>query len=201
MSPHPDAPPSPSLNACCHKQLNALGQAQLYRQLPNYGGQSGMVDFSSNDYLGLAHHPEVIAAGQTAAHEFGAGATGSRLLSGNLSCFEALENQVAQFKGTQAALVFSSGYQANSTALAALLSSNVWGTAPLVLTDRLIHASLHHACQLAGVKQVRFAHNDLNHLEQCLKRHRKPGQPALVITETVFGMDGDQLDVAALAEL
>lgn len=182
-------------------QLDELQQVQLRRRLPACPPGSGELDFSSNDYLGLSTHPEVIEAGVVAAQRFGAGATGSRLLSGNLDCFEALEAQVAAFKGSQAALVMNSGYQANSSALAALLDKALWGCVPQVFTDRLNHASLHHACQLAGVRQHRFRHNDLAHLAELLAQTDAANTPKIIVTETVFGMEGDTLPVVELAEL
>jgi 8-amino-7-oxononanoate synthase len=160
------------------------------------------LDFSSNDYLCLAQRGDLVEAGHECAKKYGAGATGSRLLSGNLECFEALEAQVAQFKNAEAALVISSGYQTNASGLAALLDKSLWGgVAPLVFTDRLNHASLHHACQLAGVKQVRFRHNDMAHLAELLNKHADSTQPRIIVSETVFGMEGDLLPVEQLAEI
>ncbi|MDH4396745.1 MAG: 8-amino-7-oxononanoate synthase [Limnobacter sp.] len=194
-----------NLNQRCESELAELDKVGLKRVLPRQAtAQSSveapqLLDFSSNDYLQLSRHPAVLAAGIACAQEHGAGATGSRLLSGNLPCFEALENQVAEFKRSQAALVFATGYQANAGALSTLLDKQLWGEEPVVLTDRLNHASLHHACKLAGVKQVRFRHNDLAHLEELLNKH--PKQQKIIATESVFGMDGDQLPVLALADL
>jgi 8-amino-7-oxononanoate synthase len=167
-------------------------------------------DFSSNDYLCLSQRNDIVEAGQACAKKYGAGATGSRLLSGNLECFEALEAQVAQFKNAEAALVFSSGYQANASGLAALLDKSLWsgvvgGTEPRVFTDRLNHASLHHACQLAGVKQIRFRHNDMAHLAELLNKHTdraaNSAQAKIIVSETVFGMEGDLLPVEQLAAI
>lgn len=159
-------------------------------------------DFSSNDYLCLAQRSEIVEAGHECAKKYGAGATGSRLLSGNLDCFEVLETQVAQFKNAEASLVFSSGYQANASGLAALLDKSLWGgMAPLVFTDRLNHASLHHACQLAGVKQIRFRHNDMAHLSELLDKHADSALPKIIVSETVFGMEGDLLPIEQLAEI
>lgn len=160
-----------------------------------------IADFSHNDYLGLARDPDVIAAACAAAQEHGAGATGSRLLSGNLPLHGALEAQIAAAKGTDAALIFSSGYQANASALAALLDARVLGAEPLVFSDRLNHASLHHACQLMQVRQIRYRHNDLGHLAELLDAHAHAARPRFIVTETVFGMDGDQLDLTALTAL
>lgn len=191
-----------NLNDFALASLDKRRADQLLRTLPDYASGAGnLIDFSSNDYLSLSKNPEVIEAGVQCAKRYGAGSTGSRLLSGNLACFEALEQQIAQFKGTPAALVYSSGYQANATALSVLLDKTLWQADPLLFTDRLNHASLHHACQLAGVRQIRFRHNDLNHLAALLDQHATPNRPSIIVTETVFGMEGDSLHVEALAEL
>ncbi|WP_284279209.1 aminotransferase class I/II-fold pyridoxal phosphate-dependent enzyme [Limnobacter litoralis] len=174
----------------------------LLRTLPDYASAAGnLVDFSSNDYLSLSRNPDIIEAGVDCARRYGAGSTGSRLLSGNLACFEALEAQIAQYKDSPAAIVYSSGYQANSTALSVLLDKTLWQAEPLLFTDRLNHASLHHACQLAGVRQIRFRHNDLSHLAELLEQHAQADRPIVIVTETVFGMEGDSLNIEALAEL
>lgn len=190
-----------NLNQRCELALEALAKEGLKRVLipQNSSQHLRPVDFSSNDYLQLSRHPAILAAGVACAEEYGAGATGSRLLSGNLPCFEALERQVAEFKHSEASLVFATGYQANAGALSTLMDKSLWGEEPLVFTDRLNHASLHHACRLAGVKQIRFRHNDLNHLVELLDKHSS--QPKIIVTETVFGMDGDQLPLLQLAEL
>jgi 8-amino-7-oxononanoate synthase len=182
-------------------ELDAQGQR---RRLPLEA--AGVVaDFSHNDYLGLAHDPELIEAACAAARNNGVGSTGSRLLSGNLSLHVALEADIASAKCTEAALVFGTGYQANATVLAALLDKSVLGAEPLVFADRLNHASLHHGCRLAGVHQQRYRHNDLGHLRELLERSRKEeediARPRFIVAETVFGMDGDVIDMPALAAL
>lgn len=195
-----------NLSQASQQRLEILAKDNLRRALLPCPAHQRQLDFSSNDYLCLSQHQEIIEAGNTCARKYGAGATGSRLLSGNLECFEELEAQVAQFKNAEAALVFSSGYQANSSGLAALLDKQLWGgmgggSEPLVFTDRLNHASLHHACQLAGVKQIRFRHNDMAHLAELLAKQNESTQPKIIVTETVFGMEGDLLPVEQLAEL
>lgn len=158
-------------------------------------------DFSSNDYLGLARRPELLAAAVTAGKVYGAGATGSRLLSGNAALFARFEARIAADKGTESALIFNSGYQANATALATLLDARVLGAAPLVFADRLNHASLHHAMRLCGLRQLRYHHLDLDHLECLLERHAETPQPKWIVTESVFGMDGDVVDIERLTGL
>ena len=110
-----------NLNTASQARMDALQHESLLRSLQACPATSRALDFSSNDYLCLSKHPEVIEAGIECAKRFGAGSTGSRLLSGNLACFEILEEQVAQFKRSEAALVYSSGYQANASGLRCLI--------------------------------------------------------------------------------
>lgn len=166
-----------------------------------FGDGPVLVDFSSNDYLGLSHHPKLIAAAGDYAGLFGAGAGASRLVSGNLDPTDAIERQLAVAKQTEAALIFASGAQANLTILPALLDAKTLGAAPLVYADKLNHASLIQGCIAAGVRQIRFRHNDLEHLQSLLERDHASGQPRFIITESVFSMDGDGPDIKALAAL
>lgn len=191
-----------NLNQASQQHLDLLAEESGKRVLLPCPLDQRKLDFSSNDYLCLSQREDIIEAGHACAKKYGAGATGSRLLSGNLECFEALETQVAQFKNTEAAIVFSSGYQANASGLAALLDKSLWGgIEPLVFTDRLNHASLHHACQLAGVKQIRFRHNDMAHLAELISKYIDSAQPKIIATETVFGMEGDLLPIEPLAKI
>jgi 8-amino-7-oxononanoate synthase len=157
-----------------------------------------LIDFSSNDYLGLATHPLLAerASEWTARHGTGSGA--SRLVTGTSQAVLDLELRIAAFKGTEAALVFASGWQANAATIPALLSAFP-GAA--IFADRLIHASMHAGLGIAGVRQHRFRHNDLDHLEELLGR-KGTGAPArLILTESVFSMDGDVADLARLAQI
>ncbi|MDB5737658.1 MAG: 8-amino-7-oxononanoate synthase [Sphingomonas bacterium] len=153
-----------------------------------------LVDFSSNDYLGLATHPLLAARAAEWGALYGAGSGASRLVTGTHDAHLALEAKIAAFKGTPAALLFPSGWQCNAAVLAALLKA-----APdaLLFTDRLIHASLHAGA--AAHRQIRFRHNDMDHLEALLAGHE--GGPKLIVTESVFSMDGDIADLGRLAEL
>lgn len=160
-----------------------------------------LVDFSSNDYLGLSHHPALIEAACGYAARFGAGAGASRLVSGNLLPLEEIERKLADGKAMEAALVFVSGAQANLTLLPAMLDARVLGAEPLVYADRLNHASLIQGCVAAGVRQIRFRHNDLGHLEELLRRDADSTRPRFIVTESVFSMDGDGPDLQALAAL
>ena len=155
------------------------------------------VDFSSNDYLGLALHPLLAERAADYAARLGAGSGASRLVTGTLDANLALEARVAALKGAEAAMVLASGWQANAALVPALVKA-VPGAA--VFTDRLVHASIHHGCAAAGVREIRFRHNDLAHLEELLASHADA--PArIILTESVFSMDGDRADVAALGAL
>lgn len=198
VSLSPDRP-APDDRYAAH--CRALEAGHLRRRLRPARPAGLVADFSHNDYLGLARSPRLIEAAVQAAREHGVGATGSRLLSGNLAPHEALEQHIAQAKDTEAALVFASGYQANAAVLSALLDAKVLGAEPRVYADRLIHASLHHGLQLAGVRQQRFRHNDLGHLAELLERDAALPGARFIVSETVFGMDGDRLDMAALAAI
>lgn len=160
-----------------------------------------LIDFSSNDYLGLARHPEVVARARAWTGEWGAGARASRLVTGTLELHEQVEAKIAAAKGTEAALILNSGYQANSAILPALLDRGLLGEDALVFTDRLIHASLHAGMAAAGARQVRYRHNDLGHLEELLTLHADKQGTRFILTESVFSMDGDRCDIEALADL
>ncbi|WP_067737787.1 aminotransferase class I/II-fold pyridoxal phosphate-dependent enzyme [Novosphingobium naphthalenivorans] len=156
------------------------------------------IDFSSNDYLGLARHPLLIerACAWTAAQGTGSGA--SRLVTGTSEAHLALEAKIAAFKGTEAALIFASGWQANAAVIPALLAAM---PGAMVFTDRLIHASMHAGIAMAGVRQHRFHHNDLDHLETLLANKGAGAPMRLILTESVFSMDGDRADMTRLAAL
>jgi 8-amino-7-oxononanoate synthase len=172
-------------------------------------GERELVDFASNDYLGLAHHPELKDRSAQWAREYGAGLAASRLITGNHPAYRRLEQRIAELKGTEAALIFGSGFQANSSVLAALLSPKLHGTDPKhrnkpavqVFCDRLNHASFHFGIAAAGVSQIRYRHNDLEHLDQRLRQYSHRETTPLIATESIFSMDGDEVDVAKIREI
>jgi 8-amino-7-oxononanoate synthase len=153
------------------------------------------VDFSSNDYLGLSSHPALVRAAREALERYGVGAGASRLMSGDLAIHHELETAVAEFKGCGAALVFNSGYQANTGIVPAL-----FGRRDGIFADQLCHASQLDGALLSRAKLLRFRHNDPEHLERLLGKHRAGFGRALVMTESVFSMDGDRAPLAALLE-
>ncbi|MCA1906799.1 MAG: aminotransferase class I/II-fold pyridoxal phosphate-dependent enzyme [Magnetospirillum sp.] len=160
-----------------------------------------LLNFSSNDYLGLAQHPLLIERARQWAETYGAGSGASRLVTGHTEAFQRVEEKIAAAKGVEAALVFASGWQLNASVLPALLDRTVWGAEPLVFADRLNHASLIMGCQSAGVKQNRFRHNDLTHLKELLDRTGRLEGPRVIVTESVFSMDGDAPDIDQLVAL
>ncbi len=156
----------------------------------NVGGQS-YLSFCSNDYLGLASHPKLIAALQAGAQQHGVGAGASHLVSGHFDVHRELEQALAEFTGKPAALLFSSGYMANLGMVQALA-----GRGDAVFADKLNHASLNDAMLLSRAEIKRYRHNDMAHLAQLLEQTRE--RRKLVITDAVFSMDGD---IAPLPEL
>jgi glycine C-acetyltransferase/8-amino-7-oxononanoate synthase len=151
--------------------------------------------FASNDYLGLAGHPEVVAAAVEATVSYGAGSGAARLVSGSLPPHQQLEQTLAQFKGTESALTFGSGYLANVGAIPALI-----GRGGLILADRLCHASLIDGCRLSGADLRIYRHNDIEHLKALLSKRRKDRR-TLIVTDGVFSMDGDLAPLPELAAL
>ncbi len=158
-----------------------------------------LLNVSGNDYLGLSRHPALIARGNEWAARHGTGAGASRLVTGSFALHRRIEQRVAAFKGCEAALLFASGWQANASVLPALFGAAA-GQA-LVFSDRLNHASLHHGCLAASVRQLRFRHNDLDHLDALLAARRREPGTRFILTESVFSMDGDRADVARLAAI
>jgi 8-amino-7-oxononanoate synthase len=154
------------------------------------------IDLSSNDYLGLARHPGIIASGKKALDELGSGASASRLLSGDLMIHHKLEEAVAAFKNKEAALVFNSGYQANVG-----IFNSLYGKDDCVFSDRLSHASIVDGLLLSRARVFRFKHNDTNELEDMLKSQRHKFKKAMIVTESIFSMDGDIAPLKALVGL
>ncbi|AIT79900.1 aminotransferase class I/II-fold pyridoxal phosphate-dependent enzyme [Novosphingobium pentaromativorans] len=185
-------------------RIESAGQRRTLRAAALAGGgrviREGreLVDFSSNDYLGLARHPLLIERSREWTARLGTGSGASRLVTGTSDAHLALEARIAQFKGAQAALIFASGWQANAAVIPALLAA-VPGAA--IFTDRLIHASMHAGIAMAGVRQHRFRHNDLDHLETLLADKGRDAPARMILTESVFSMDGDRADMARLAAI
>ncbi len=157
-----------------------------------------LLNFSSNDYLGLATHPALIAAAREAAERYGAGSGASRLVCGSLAPHHELEEALADFKGLPASLVFSSGYAAALGAIGALA-----GRGDIVIIDKLSHACIVDAARISGAALRVFAHNDMDDLESILKwaAGKRGAGNVLVATESIFSMDGDQAPLQAIVDL
>lgn len=185
------------------EEARDAGLQRTARPYPECGGKIKMdgrevLNFASNDYLDLAHHRYVVERAQEALAQYGVGATASRLVTGTLSIHEELEAKLATEKGYPAALLFGSGYLANAGTIPVLAGRN-----DLIIADKLVHASMIDACKLSGAKLIRFAHNDTTALEQRLQQPANCSGRTLIITESVFSMDGDIAplkEIAALAE-
>ncbi|MFG3132211.1 8-amino-7-oxononanoate synthase [Streptomyces tendae] len=174
------------------EQDRARREAGLVRVLRPRPAASPLLDLASNDYLGLARHPEVVEGAAAAARTWGGGATGSRLVTGTTALHAELERELADFCGFEAALVFSSGYAANLAAVTALAPHG-----SLVVSDAGNHASLIDGCRLArGATQV-VGHADPEAVRKALATH---DGPAVAVSDTVFSVDGDAAPLVALAE-
>jgi len=199
-------------NVELEQRLNLLREQNLLRELRRVdspqsphikiGGKT-FLNFSSNDYLGLANDPILKDAALRAIKQFGSGSGASRLLCGSLAPFHELEEALAQFKKTQAALTFSSGYATALGAIGALPGKN-----DVIILDKLVHACIVDAAKLSGAKIRVFAHNDLTDLKEKLfwARNFKSAtgnrQPAiLIVTESIFSMDGDSAPLREMVEL
>lgn len=195
-----------SLDTFARAKLAALERSGLRRTLAGTTRLDGpwvlrdgrpMLSFCCNDYLNLSMHPAVVAAAIEATRQFGVGAGGSRLVTGNHPLYAALEDRLARLKGTEAACVFGSGYLANTGIIPALA-----GKDDLLLVDELAHACIRSGARLAGATVRLFRHNDVAHAGQLLAGARAAHRHALILTDSVFSMDGDLAplhDLAALA--
>jgi 8-amino-7-oxononanoate synthase len=184
-------------------ELAELEKRGLRRSLEPLGGGQGpvvvvdgrpVVNLCSNDYLGLASDPRLVRAAVVATEREGAGAGAARLVAGDLPVHGALERRIARFKGTPSALLFSSGYHANAGVVAALVDRE-----DAIFSDRLNHASIIDGCRLSLARTQRYPHCDVAALDRLLgstKARRK-----LVVTDAVFGMDGDAAPLAAIVEV
>nr|WP_147822526.1 8-amino-7-oxononanoate synthase [Salidesulfovibrio onnuriiensis] len=153
------------------------------------------LNLASNNYLGLAGHPQVKRAAMEAVELYGASSGASRLITGTYSLYDRLETELAGFKGCEDALVLGSGYAANLAIVSALADRHA-----VVFSDRLNHASIVDGIRLSGARQVRYRHNDMDHLRACLEQYRE-AERKLLVTDTVFSMDGDVADLGAIIEL
>jgi 8-amino-7-oxononanoate synthase len=195
----------PSLSTALATELEALSQADRLRSCPPLSsssratpllGDRPVISFASNDYLGLAGHPALARAAATAAEHSGFGASASRLISGDLPEHRALEAALSTFFGTEAALLFPTGYQANIGVITALA-----GPEDLIVSDAANHASLIDGCRLSRAEVVIFAHRDSEAAADALRRAPGRHRRRLLVTESLFSMDGDLAPLPQLAEV
>lgn len=185
------------------QHLSALEDRGLYRRMRLISGPQGarvlldgkpVLVMCSNNYLGLADHPRVREAAADAARRWGVGSSGSRLISGNMTIHRRLEARIAEFKGTEAALLFGSGYMANSGIIPALAQEG-----DVVFSDALNHASIVDGCRLSRAETFVYDHGDLEHLAWGLRQAK--GRASLIVTDSVFSMDGDTAPLEGIVEL
>ena len=184
-------------------RLEEIRRAGLHRKLRTVEGPQGprvtmggveVLLLCSNNYLGLADHPQVRRAAAEAAERFGAGAGASRLISGSMALHRKLERRIAEFARAETALAFGSGYLANMGTVSSLA-----GRDQVVFSDELNHASIIDGCRLARAETFVYRHRDVEHLAWGLERAR--GRAALIVTDSVFSMDGDVAPLVELVEL
>ncbi len=166
--------------------LRTLEQRQPYR-----------VDFSTNDMLGLSRNSKLIESAHRYAKTFGCSSSASRALSNLQAPFQEVEKALAEWLGFEQALLFASGYQANVSVLSALLNRQILKEAPLILSDRLIHASMHQGIQSSGAKQIRFPHQQMDGIE----KHLDEGRVTWVLVESLYSMEGSITDLSTLKSL
>src|ERR1700752_1813813 len=188
--------PSEPVDKIVREMESALEDLRQRSQLREFAQLQG-VNFCSNDYLGLAEDSRLkLAVLEAVEKSVRVGATGSRLLSGHDPVWNELEEEFAVFAGTEAALYFSSGYAANVGLLTSVLRKNA-----LVFSDALNHASLIDGIRLSGARKEIYPHRDLNYLERVLRRHESETCRKVIVTESVFSMDGDVADLRAMQVL
>lgn len=183
-------------------ELRELKDLNLLREYKTIEGAQGpyvyingksYLSFCSNDYLGLANHPKIKQAAIETIHQYGWGAGASRLVSGTMTLHQELEKKIAEFKGTEAALLFPTGYMANLGALCAFVSKG-----DMVVGDKLNHASIIDGCRLSGATFRIYPHKDVSQLESLLQRS-SGYRRKLVVTDSVFSMDGDTAPLTEIA--
>lgn len=185
-------------------ELTEIRRDGLFRQLRQVEGEQGpyilldgreVLNLSSNNYLGLANHPALRTAAREALEHYGCGSGASRLISGNTTLHGKLEERLARLKGTEAALVFNSGFQANLGILSTLV-----GDGDVIFSDALNHASIIDGCRLSRAQIMVYPHLDLNTLESSLAGAPQKSRK-LIVTETVFSMDGDIAPLGQIVDL
>jgi len=187
------------------QEIDGLKQAGLYNRIRTIGSPQGawlvvdgkkVLNFCSNNYLGLANHPDIVAAAKKATDEMGVGPAAVRSIAGTMTLHVELEKRLAAFKGVEAAITFQSGFTANLATIPALV-----GKEDVIFSDRLNHASIIDGCRLSGAKIIAYEHNDPASLEAQIKENLSLFRRALVVTDGVFSMDGDIAPLPAIYEV
>ncbi|MEJ5224320.1 MAG: glycine C-acetyltransferase [Anaerolineales bacterium] len=177
------------------QEIENLHQAGLYNRIRTISSPQGawlvvdgkrVLNFCSNNYLGLANHPKLVAAANEAVAKYGIGPAAVRSIAGTMDLHVALEQRLAKFKGVEAAITFQSGFTANLATIPALV-----GKEDVIFSDRLNHASIIDGCRLSGAKIIAYEHNDVHSLEEQIKANLSQYRRALIVTDGVFSMDGD----------
>ena len=184
------------------QEINSLKEQGLYNRIRTIGSAQGawlivdgksVLNFCSNNYLGLANHPKLVEAAKEATKKFGVGPAAVRSIAGTMDLHVQLEGRLAKFKGAEDVITFQSGFTANLGTIPALV-----GKEDVIFSDRLNHASIIDGCRLSGAKIVAYEHNDPSALEDAIKEHASKYRRALIVTDGVFSMDGDVAPLPAL---
>lgn len=198
---------SKTLETFLNQEIDSLKEKGLYNTIEPLEGPNGpiitidskkLINLSSNNYLGLANHPEIVEACNQANLEYGVGAGAVRTINGTMDIHLQLEKVLAEFKHTEAAIVFQSGFNCNMGAISAVMDKN-----DAILSDRLNHASIIDGCRLSRAKIIPYGHNDMEDLERLAKETKESGQynKVMIITDGVFSMDGDVCKLDEIVEI
>ena len=187
------------------EEINGLKEQGLYNNIRTIGSPQGawlnvdgknVLNFCSNNYLGLANHPKLVEAAKQATAKYGVGPGAVRSIAGTMDLHVQLEQRLAKFKGAEDVITFQSGFTANLGTIPALVSKG-----DVIFSDRLNHASIIDGCRLSGAKIIAYEHNDASSLEDAIKEHASNYRRALIVTDGVFSMDGDVAPLPALYEV
>jgi len=187
------------------KELAGLKEQGLYNNIRTLSSPQGawltvdgknVLNFCSNNYLGLANHPKIVEAAREATKKYGVGPGAVRTIAGTMDLHVQLEQRLAKFKGAEDVITFQSGFTANLGTIPALV-----GKEDVIFSDRLNHASIIDGCRLSGAKIIAYEHNDAGALEDAIKEHASKFRRALIVTDGVFSMDGDVAPLPALYEV
>ncbi len=187
------------------QEIETLQSQGLYNRIRTIGSPQGawlivdgkrVLNFCSNNYLGLANHPDIVAAAKRSVDEMGVGPAAVRSIAGTMTLHVELEKRLAAFKGVEAAITFQSGFTANLATIPALV-----GKDDVIFSDRLNHASIIDGCRLSGAKIIAYEHNDVKSLEEQIQANLSQFRRALIVTDGVFSMDGDIAPLPAIYEV